>query len=98
MFGDASIAGYCAAAYVVVHQPSSTNQNLLTCKSRLSKKDQTIPRLELIATHMSSNLANNIQNALKNQNIRKVTGWTDSTVVLYWLNNKGNYKVFLRGF
>ena len=28
--------------------------------------------------------------------MRSVTGWTDSTVVLYWLNEKGNYKQFVR--
>ena len=27
--------------------------------------------------------------------MRSVTGWTDSSVVLYWLNEKGNYKQFV---
>ena len=52
IFGDASILGYCAVAYAVVSQPSKVNQGLVASKSRLAKKDTTIPRLELIATHM----------------------------------------------
>ena len=58
-------------------------------------KDITIPRLELIATHMAANLATNIKAALKDLNIRLVTEWTDSTVVLHWLRNQGSYKVFV---
>ena len=36
---------------------------------------------------MACNLISNVKSALKNQNVRSVTGWTDSTVVLYWLNH-----------
>ena len=55
----------------------------------------TISRLELIAAHMATNLAANIREALPSQNIRSVTCWTDSTVVLQWLNDRRrlNYKV-----
>ena len=95
VFGDASILGYCAVAYAVVNQPSVVNQGLIASKSRLSKKDVTIPRLELIATHMAAKLATNTKEALKHFNIRSVTGWTDSIVVLYWLRDQGNYKVFV---
>ena len=95
VFGDASVLGCCAAAYVVIYQPSSVNQGLIASKSRLSKRDMTIPRLELIAAHMATNLAANIKEALPSQNIRSVTCWTDSTVVLPWLKDKGRYKVFV---
>ena len=95
VFGDASVLGCCASAYVVVHQPSNVNQGLITSKSRLSKRDMTIPRLELIAAHMATNLTANIKEALPRQNIRSVTCWTDSTVVLQWLKDKGCYKVFV---
>ena len=44
---------------------------------------------------MAANPATNIKAALKDLNIRSVTGWTDSTVVLHWLRGKGNYKVFV---
>ena len=95
IFGDASILGYCAAAYAVVSQPSRVNQGLVGSKSRLSKKDITIPRLEFMATHMAVNLATNIKAALKDLNIRSVLGWTDSIVVLHWLRDQGSYKVFV---
>ena len=91
VFGDASVLGCCAAAYVVVHQPSDVNQGLIASKSRLSKRDMTIPRLELIAAHIATNLAANIKEASPSQNIRSVTCWTDSTVVLQWLKDKGRY-------
>ena len=95
VFGDASVLGCCASAYVVVHQPSNVNQGLITSKSRLSKRDMTIPRLELIAAHMATNLAANIKEALPRQNLGSVTCWTDNTVVLQWLKDKGLYKVFV---
>ena len=95
VFGDASVLGCCAAAYVVVYQPSSVNQGLIASKSRLSTRDMTIPRLELIAAHMATNLAANIKEALPSQNIRSLTCWTDSTAVLQWLKDKGRYKVFV---
>ena len=92
--GDASILGYCAIAYAVVSQALKVNQGLVGSKSRLSKKDITILRLQLIATHMAANLATNIKAALKDLNIRLVAGRTDSTVVLHWLRDQGSYKVF----
>ena len=46
---------------------------------------------------MAANLAKNIKAALKDINIRSVTDRTrtDSTVVLNWLRDQGNYKVFV---
>ena len=93
--GDASVLGCCPAVYAVVYQPSSVNQGLIASKSKLSKRDMTIPRPELIAAHVTTNLVTNITQALPSQNIRSVTCWTDSTVVLQWLNDKGRYKVFV---
>ena len=94
IFGDKSILGCCAVANAVVSQPSKVNQGLVASKSRLSKKDITMPRLELIVAHMAANLATNIKAALKDLSIRSVIGWTDSTVVLHWLKDQGSYKVF----
>ena len=44
---------------------------------------------------MEANLVQNAKSALESQNVKSVTGWTDSSVVLYWLNEKGNYKQFV---
>ena len=75
--------GYCAIAYPVVSQPSKVKQGLVASKSRLSKKDITISRLELVATHMAANLTPNIKVTLKDLNIRSMIRSTDSTVVLH---------------
>ena len=50
----------------------------------------TITRLELIAAQMSANLAQNIKNAINNQNVRNFYSWSDSTGVLHWLKDKGD--------
>ena len=41
---------------------------------------------------MGAILIHNVKLALESQNVRSVKGWTDSTVVMYWLNEKGNYE------
>ena len=75
VFGDASILANCAEVYAVVYQPSITNNGLLVSKSRISKKDVTIPRLEIVvSTHMGSNLVSNVLSVLKTENIRLVVG------------------------
>ena len=56
VFADASSKGVCAAVYAAVDQLKEKNQELLTSKRRLAKKNLTIPRLELIATHMATNI------------------------------------------
>ena len=78
VFGDTSGTGTAAAVYAVVHQDSSTNQGLVTAKARLAKKGLTIPRLELVSLHMTTNLVENVRNALKGCAVRSVYGCTDS--------------------
>ena len=41
---------------------------------------------------MASNLIENVKAALERCNIRSVTEWTDSTVVLHWLKTQGYKK------
>ena len=65
MFGDASISGTAAAIYAVTYQSSQVSQGLVTAKARLSKKDLTIPRLDLVAMHMAANLCQNLKSALE---------------------------------
>ena len=40
---------------------------------------------------MGSNLVSYVFSALKNENIRSAVGWTDCTVVLYWLNQSKTF-------
>ena len=55
----------------------------------------TIPRLKLVAAQTVANLAENIKISLPNDNIREVHGWSDSTVVLHWLQGNESYKQFV---
>ncbi len=64
-FGDASQKGVSTVACAVVFQESGVNQALITSKSRLSKKDLSIPRLGLVSGHISANLPHNINPILK---------------------------------
>ena len=96
-FGDASKSGVCAAIYAVefnMGQPIS--QNLLVAKSRISPKETSIPRLELIAAHTLSKLQHNVNTALKDVPIMENHFWSDSTTVLHWLADQGKYSVFVK--
>ena len=63
---DASLLWTSPVLYAVIRQPCGTKKGLIPSKSKLSKKQLTIPRLELVAAQMVANLANNIQNSLPN--------------------------------
>ena len=95
-FGDASKKGCSAAVYAVVKQGEKQEQGLLVSKSRIAKKDLTVPRLELVAAHMVANLLENVQKALEGCPITGTYAWSDSTVVLCWIKNTGiNWKQFV---
>ena len=83
VLSDASIVANCAAVYAAVCQPNSLSQGLVTSKSQISKHNITIQRLELISAHIGANLVQNVKSALESHNVRSVTGWAESTVVLY---------------
>ena len=94
-FGDASAKGVSAAVYAVVHQSQGTTQQLVCAKSRLAKKNLTIPRLELIAGHMAANLVTNVQEEALAIPDATVHCWLDSTVALYWIKGQGEYRQFV---
>ena len=94
LFSDASINEVCTVPYAVIYQPNEISQGLITSKSKLTKRNLTIPRLELITSQMFANLSQNIKNALNHQNVRNFYAWSDSTVVLHQLKDKREYEVF----
>ena len=96
VFGDSGIMGTCAVAFDVVFQTNGTQQNIKASKYRLTKQKLSIRRLELVATRMAANLADNIKTALANLNIRNIFGWTDSTFALHWLEKNENYNQYSR--
>ena len=91
-FGDASKVGVSAAVYAVVEQEQRKTQGLVCSKSRLTKKNLTIPRLELVAGHMKVNLAMKVETAIGARRVTAVLCWLDSTVTLYWI---GKYRQFV---
>ena len=94
-FGDASKTGVAAAVYAVVEQAEGTTQGLVCAKSRLAKRNLTIPRLELVAGHMAVNLAANVEKAIDRDLVKEVHGWLDSTVALYWIHGQGDHRQFV---
>ena len=94
-FGDASAIGVGAAVYSVVRQKSGVTQSLVSAKAKLAKKDLTVPRSELVSTHMATNLVMNVKNALTELPEPAVYGWLDSTVALHWILGNGQYHQFV---
>ena len=94
-FGDASKHGISAAVYAIAHQKSGSNIELLVAKSRLAKKDQSIPRLELVAGNLVANMLESTITALAGIRISGSYAWLDSSVALYWIEGKGQYKQFV---
>ena len=65
LFVDASTMAYSTVAIAVVEQEATKSKGILVSKSRLSKRNTSIPRLELVSGHMGANLARNLTQALK---------------------------------
>ncbi|XP_002734893.1 uncharacterized protein LOC100366659 [Saccoglossus kowalevskii] len=96
-FADASKVALCAAVYVVACRDSKpVSQQLLVAKSRIAPKDRSIPRLGLAAAHTLAKLQNNVSKALAAFPITAWNSWVDSTTVLYWLQNHGEWSTFVR--
>ena len=96
LFADASNLACCAATVAVVEHKSGTVKGLLTSKSRISKKNTTIPRLELVSGQMAANMARNLYHALLRLPVKSIIIWMDSMVALYWLSNPGKpWKTFV---
>ncbi|XP_070550021.1 uncharacterized protein [Ptychodera flava] len=96
-FADASKTAVCAAIYIVAYENSTlVSQNLLTAKARIAPKHMSIPRLELIAAHTLAKLQNNVNRALSNFRITACHSWVDSTTILYWLSNHGEWSTSVR--
>lgn len=56
ILGDVSIAANCAAVLATVYQTTKIDQSLSESKSRISKRNLTVPRLKLASAHKASNL------------------------------------------
>ncbi|CAK1590149.1 unnamed protein product [Parnassius mnemosyne] len=96
-FCDASNSAYAAVIYIrVIDSSGAINVSLLTAKTKVAPvKQVSIPRLELCGAVLLSRLILETARVLgiEKHNIR---AWTDSTVVLAWINNHpSRWKVFV---
>ena len=94
-FGDASKLGVAAVVYAVVEQEQGSTQGLVCSRSRLAKKNLTIPRQELVGGHMAVNLVSNVETAIGFEKVSAIHCWLDSTVALYWIGGQGEYRQFV---
>ncbi len=87
-FSDASEKAYCACVYVC-KLPSNPFESYLVCaKTKVAPlKMRTIPQLELEAALLLSKLLNRVRMQLS-INLKNVFAFSDSQVVLGWLNTK----------
>ena len=97
-FADVSIKAYCAIVYFVCKAFGAVDVTLLTSKTRIAPlKKLTIPRLELMSGRVLARLMDTVKNALSE--VVHITGtrqWLDSRTALWWINNKGEWKQFIR--
>ena len=94
-FSDASQAGYGAVIYVkTLHSNASISMEIVVAKAKVTLKkmvadsrsrlELTIPRLELLAGHLLSQLMSTTAASLKIPE-EGIYCWTDSQIVLAWL-------------
>lgn len=85
-FCDSSEVGFGACIYLIsVEQDGSGNSSLVCSKSRVAPlKNISIPRLELCGAVLLAQLMDKVKSTLK-YDIHEIKYWTDSTIVLCWL-------------
>ncbi len=89
IFSDASEKAYAAVAYLLTPALGEglPHSALVAAKAHVApRKKCSIPRLELMAAVLGTKLRRMVLTALKVPVIR-VFHWTDSTTVLYWVND-----------
>lgn len=87
-FADASTVAYAAVVYIrVLSLSDEITIRLLTAKSKVTPlKTMSVPRLELSAAALLARLIEYVRESLSLKSITSYC-WTDSTVVLAWLNS-----------
>lgn len=95
VFADASKDAYAACIFARSVYKDKVKVTLLRAKSRLAPKFATIPRLELMACLIAVRLYKSTTEALSLSPCDSLF-WTDSTSVLWWIKEEGNWEVFVR--
>ncbi|KAJ0169306.1 hypothetical protein K1T71_015190 [Dendrolimus kikuchii] len=94
---DASNKAYAAVIYARIRKENKHSVVLLVAKTRLVpiSKNISLPRLELSGAYLLAKLMNKVTNCYSELDIR-LYGWTDSMVVLGWLQGDPNrWKAFI---
>ena len=88
LYADASSSVYAAAAYLrCQYSQGEVSVRLICAKAHVVPVGKTsVPRLELMAAELAVRLRHQVLCAIKVP-VDTVWHWTDSTSVLYWLNN-----------
>ena len=86
-FSDALTKAMSACICLRTFDENNCNVNLLIAKTKLTPlKTLTVPRLELCTAYLLAKLLNSIASELDISE-KNVHLWTDSTIVLSWLNS-----------
>ena len=96
-FSDASEKAYSGVVYLRMEDSNGTvHTSLVISKTRVAPiKKQTIPRLELCGALILAQLLSHCKEVL-NIPMQSVFAWTDSTIVLSWLQgNPRRFKVYV---
>ena len=96
-FCDASVKAYSAVVYIrATYHTESPTCALVTAKTRVAPiKPLSIPQLELCGATLLARLLTSVWKAL-NISLDQVYAWSDSTIVLSWLDGTPNrFKTFV---
>lgn len=96
-FSDASSEAYAAVVYLrTISENGTVNVSLVTAKTKVAPiKQVSIPRLELCGAVLLTKLLMEVARVLNVEPLN-IHAWTDSTIVLAWLNSRPNrWKTFV---
>ena len=90
-FGDASLKAYGACVFLRATMLDGTQlASLVIAKGRVAPlKNVSLPRLELLAAVECARLSHQVKTMLKLPESAPVFCWSDSQVVLFWINSRG---------
>ena len=96
-FSDASEKAYGGVVYLrMTDTDGGVHAALVIAKTKVAPiKQMTIPRLELCGAHLMAQMLHHVKEVL-GVPLKSVHAWTDSTIVLNWLNgNSRRFKTYV---
>ena len=98
VFSDSSERAYGAVTYLRITSSKGVEVKHVLAKSRIAPiKKKTIPRLELMAAVLATNMMNKVLKTLEKVIMKpKVIFWCDSEIVLHWILGRDVTDGFVR--